>query len=81
MSVGETVAVVGLALTILAGLAHVVWLVATMKSRVEILVEKSDETMRMLTTHAEACQSDRTKLRIIVEQHESRITRLEDAEA
>lgn len=78
MSLTDWAALSGVAVTILGGLAHLVWLIASMRTKVDGLCRTMRETGELIRSHAQDCREDRAKLRVMVEQHEVRIARLED---
>ena len=77
MSIGEMVAVAGLALTVVGGLAHVVWLLATLKTELRTVARTVSDTYAVLEEHSKTCDEDRIRLNMTVDNHESRITHLE----
>ncbi len=77
MSVVEMVAVAGLALTVLGGLAHVVWLLATLKAELRTVARTVGDTYAVLEEHSKTCDSDRIRLNMTVENHETRLSHLE----
>ena len=55
MSIGEMVAVAGLALTVLGGLAHVVWLLAALKTELRTVARTVSDTYAVLEEHSKTC--------------------------
>lgn len=77
MSVGEMIGVAGLALTILGGLVHVVWLLATLKAELRALAKAVRASYAVFQDHIKTCDEDRVRLNMSVSNHETRICTLE----